>query len=278
MYTPSQPGTYQFGQWTIEPDLNRIISGDVQKRLEPKVLDVLCYLLDHPGETVSQHALLEGVWPGRMVEPSAVTRNIGLIRRALNDDPRNPTYIATIPKRGYQTVAPVSARPPAHGYERRTATSAEHARGTDADVECLLRETLADIFEKSPMFRGMDRDLVDHLSSIASLKRYQKDQVVFEEDSPADGLYAVVSGSIRVVQNNGSDDAEIKGTLHAGDSGGELGLIDGAPRVASFVACEATTVCFLGRSEFLALLSREPALFDPFLSIIGGALRRLLSD
>jgi len=99
---------YRFGQWVVEPGTNRVINGTVEKHLEPKVIEVLRYLLDRPGEVVSQDELLTHIWADRIVEPSAVPRNIGLIRHALNDDPRQPSYIETIPKRGYKTIAPVS--------------------------------------------------------------------------------------------------------------------------------------------------------------------------
>jgi len=106
---------FQFGAWVIEPQLSRIRSGQMIVHLEPKAIEVLGYLLDQPGEIVSQQELIDVVWNGRLVEPAAVTRNIAEIRKALGDDPRNPTYIQTVPKRGYRTIAmvtPVAQRLP----------------------------------------------------------------------------------------------------------------------------------------------------------------------
>jgi len=101
----------QFGAWVIEPQLSRIRSGEMIVHLQPQAIEVLAHLLDHPGEIVSQQDLMDVVWDGRLVEPGAVARNVAAIRKALGDDPRNPTYIQTVPKRGYRMIATVTPGP-----------------------------------------------------------------------------------------------------------------------------------------------------------------------
>jgi len=98
---------YRFGEWLIEPGLSRVSRGDESRHLEPKALEVLSCLLENPGEVISKEALLKTVWHDRIVEASAVPRNIALIRRALDDSSRQPQYIETIPKLGYRTLAAV---------------------------------------------------------------------------------------------------------------------------------------------------------------------------
>lgn len=98
---------FRFGEWIVEPDLGRMRSGDQKVHLEPKALAVLECLLATPGEVISKDVLLDIVWNGRVVEPSAVPRNIATLRRALGDDSHQPRYIETIPKHGYRAIAPV---------------------------------------------------------------------------------------------------------------------------------------------------------------------------
>lgn len=114
--------TYQIGGWRVEPDLNRISRGAVERHLEPQSMTTLVYLLERPNETVSPDALLNAVWSQRIVEPNAVPRVISDIRRALGDDPRNPRYIETIRKRGYRVMASV-----VHPSPRRTTRAGENA-------------------------------------------------------------------------------------------------------------------------------------------------------
>ena len=98
---------YQFGEWLVEPELGRIRRDDDCRHLEPKALEVLTRLLETPGEVVSKESLLQTVWRDRIVETSAIPRNIALVRRSLDDSAQNPRYIETIHKLGYRTIAPV---------------------------------------------------------------------------------------------------------------------------------------------------------------------------
>jgi transcriptional activator of cad operon len=51
--------------------------------------------------------LLKEVWSGVIVTPDSVYQAVASVRRLLGDDPKNPTYIATVPRLGYRMVATV---------------------------------------------------------------------------------------------------------------------------------------------------------------------------
>jgi len=74
---------------------------------------LLC-LAEHAGEVVSIEDLLNQVWSGVVVSPDSVYQAVASLRRLLGDDPRQPTYIATVPRLGYRMVATVGpwADPP----------------------------------------------------------------------------------------------------------------------------------------------------------------------
>lgn len=71
--------------------------------LTPKEFDTLCCLVQRHGRVVTKEHLAEQVWPGTFVGDSSITRNISVIRKALNWG-----FIETIPKRGYRFTEPVS--------------------------------------------------------------------------------------------------------------------------------------------------------------------------
>ena len=100
--------TFNVGDWTIEPAANRIFRAGQEVHLEPKVMRVLTYLVERDGEVVSRHDLEANVWTGVIVTNDAVTNTIIKLRKALGDDARHPRFIATLPKTGYQLIAPVS--------------------------------------------------------------------------------------------------------------------------------------------------------------------------
>ena len=74
---------------------------------------LLC-LAEHAGEVVSIDDLLNQAWSGVIVTQDSVYQSVASLRRLLGDDPKQPTYIETVPRLGYRLVATVSpwADPP----------------------------------------------------------------------------------------------------------------------------------------------------------------------
>lgn len=100
----------QIGEWLVNRSADELCRGEETARIEPKAMEVLLALAARAGEVVSREALLELVWPGVVVGDEALTQGIIKLRKALGDHPRAPTYIETIPKRGYRLIAPVVQR------------------------------------------------------------------------------------------------------------------------------------------------------------------------
>ena len=69
---------------------------------------VLVCLAEHAGEVVSSDELLKEAWSGVIVSQDSVYQAVASLRRLLGDDPRQPTYIETVPRLGYRLVATVS--------------------------------------------------------------------------------------------------------------------------------------------------------------------------
>lgn len=69
---------------------------------------LLVCLAEHAGEVVSIEDLLQHVWSGVAVGPDSVYQAVASLRRLLGDDPKQPAYIATVPRLGYRMVAEVS--------------------------------------------------------------------------------------------------------------------------------------------------------------------------
>jgi transcriptional activator of cad operon len=105
------PPTYVVGDWTVAHAAGRLSRRGEVRAAEPKVMDLLRLLAAHPGEVVSREDLLASLWPGLTVGEDTLARTVFKLRRALDDDPRAPTYVETIPKRGYRLIARVGAAP-----------------------------------------------------------------------------------------------------------------------------------------------------------------------
>src|SRR5262245_38361095 len=76
--------------------------------LEPKIFDVLSYLLRHRDRVVTKDELLDAVWAGQVVSESVLPKCINVARRAVGDTSSRRKVIATIHGRGYRFVASVT--------------------------------------------------------------------------------------------------------------------------------------------------------------------------
>src|SRR5215475_7695695 len=82
--------------------------GEERLPITPKAYDVLRYLVEHPGRLITQDEILGALWPETYVQPEVLRKYILEIRKVLGDRLDCPLLVETIPKRGYQFVAPVS--------------------------------------------------------------------------------------------------------------------------------------------------------------------------
>ena len=100
---------FRVGQWRVDPSLNEISRDGTTVRLEPRTMRVLVCLAERAGEVVSVNELLDTVWKDLVVTQYSVYQAVAALRRALGDNPKSPTYIASVLRRGYRLVAPIEA-------------------------------------------------------------------------------------------------------------------------------------------------------------------------
>jgi TolB-like protein/DNA-binding winged helix-turn-helix (wHTH) protein/Tfp pilus assembly protein PilF len=98
---------FRIGQWRVDPALDEITRDATTVKLEPRTMRVLVCLAERAGEVVSVNQLLDIVWKDLVVTQYSVYQAVAVLRRALGDDPKNPTYIANVARRGYRLIAPV---------------------------------------------------------------------------------------------------------------------------------------------------------------------------
>jgi TolB-like protein/DNA-binding winged helix-turn-helix (wHTH) protein len=97
----------RIGAWCVNPTSGQISRDGETARLEERTMRLLLCLAGHAGEVVSIDDLLDKVWSGVTVTPDSVYQAVATLRRQLGDDPKQPSYIATVPRLGYRMVAAV---------------------------------------------------------------------------------------------------------------------------------------------------------------------------
>lgn len=104
----SKVASFRVGSWQVRPGVCEIAQGSTTVKLQPKMMDLLQLLASRPGEVFTRIQLEEQVWPNVIVGYDALTKSVGKLREALGDTGKPPSYIQTIPKKGYRLIAPVS--------------------------------------------------------------------------------------------------------------------------------------------------------------------------
>ena len=73
-------------------------------QISPKAFSVLVYLHENKQKLVTKEDLLSAVWPKVFVTDAVLKVAVGELRKALDDHPKNPTFIETVHRKGYRFI------------------------------------------------------------------------------------------------------------------------------------------------------------------------------
>jgi DNA-binding winged helix-turn-helix (wHTH) protein len=99
---------WHFAPFRLDPDNACLWHGDKAIALRPKTFAVLQYLITHAGELVTKDALLAACWTETAVSEAGLKVCIAELRKVLGEAADASRFIATVHRRGYRFVAPVS--------------------------------------------------------------------------------------------------------------------------------------------------------------------------
>lgn len=185
---------FKVGEWLVEPDLNTITRANKKISVEPKVIEVLAYLADHPGEVLSKEQIIHAVWPDTYVSNEVLRYSISELRKAFNDDAKNPTIIQTIARRGYRLIAEVSCR------------TAPDSRGS---IAVLSFTDMSPAKDQEYFCDGIAEEIISNLSHIRDLRVSSRTSSFAFKSKPEDvriigkklGVATVLEGSVRKAGN-----------------------------------------------------------------------------
>lgn len=95
---------FRLGDFLVEPRRNLVTGPRGSVTLQPKIIDLLCYLSERHGQVVSREELVDRVWGVEFGADESLTRAISQLRKAFDDSREQPRIIETIAKRGYRLL------------------------------------------------------------------------------------------------------------------------------------------------------------------------------
>ena len=98
---------YRFSDFILSPQRRLLLREGREVPLIPRYFDLLLLLIERRREAVHRREIFDRVWGEVMVSDSALSQAVRTIRRTLeDDDPREPRFIRTVSRHGYQFVFP----------------------------------------------------------------------------------------------------------------------------------------------------------------------------
>jgi DNA-binding winged helix-turn-helix (wHTH) protein len=99
---------WHFGPFRLDLANATLWCAEQPVTLRPKTFDVLVHLVTHAGQLVTKEALLDAIWPETVVGEGVLKTSMNELRKTLGETAKAPQWIATVHRRGYRFVAPVT--------------------------------------------------------------------------------------------------------------------------------------------------------------------------
>jgi len=133
---------------------------------------------------------------------------------------------------------------------------------------------VADVARVS-LFAGLTEHALASLADVAHLRRLARGQILFSEGEPSDYLFLVRAGRLRVFLASPRGEELTLAVVGAGETLGELSVLDRQPRSASVAALEATDLIAIAGDDVRALFVTNPQALYSVAVGMAAAMRRL---
>lgn len=200
---------YSFEDYGLDTDRRELYRGTCLISIEPKVFDLLAYVIRNRERVVSKDDLVVAIWNGRIVSESALTTCINAARTAIGDSGEAQRLIKTLPRKGIRFVGVVSEEGKS-ATGAQTGASPERSRPSLAvadkpSIAVLPFANMSHDRERDYFSDGITEDIITELSRFRELLVIARNSSFQYRDKANDlgrigrelGVQYVVEGSIR---------------------------------------------------------------------------------
>jgi len=194
---------YEFGPFRLDASLGLLMHGEAPSELGRRGVSLLHVLLERAGQPVSKEELIQGVWPGLVVEDSNLTVQVAAVRKALATG-GGAAWIETLPRRGYRYVGPeVRSRGPSLGPTVEVPSAL--ALPDRPSIAVLPFDDLSAHPEQDHLAEGMVDEIISGLARIkwlfviarGSTEKYRTPPIDLKRIGRELGVRYILQGSLR---------------------------------------------------------------------------------
>ena len=195
--------TFYFGPFVLKPERYSLEVAGEPCQLQPKVFELLAFLIANRDRVVSKEELLRSIWHGAFVSEAAISRAVSKVRRVLRSGGGSADWITTVYGRGFRFVGPVIE-------DLTAADDCPAAPDSPQDEERRISIAVLPFADRSPqhdqahLCEGMAEEILYRLAHVVGL-RVAARGVSFQYDALADprevgrqiGVDLVLEGTVR---------------------------------------------------------------------------------
>ena len=137
--------------------------------VQPKVFELVVFLISNRERVVSKDELIENVWSGRIVSDGALNASINSARQALGDDGKTQWAIKTFARKGFRFVPTISAEETTQEGKEKSARQSDRPKLAVLPFTNLSGDPEQDYFSNG-MAVDLNIDLAKH-SGLSTLSR-----------------------------------------------------------------------------------------------------------
>lgn len=127
-------------------------------------------------------------------------------------------------------------------------------------------------FNSIPLLASLRKEDREAVAPLCRVRGFEKGETIFREGEPADRIYFVYIGRVKVVKAAGDRDVIIE-ILGPGEPVGAVAVFENRPFPASAITLEPSSIVSIPEREFFAVLERRP---DMMRRLLAGLTHRLM--
>ena len=196
----------RFGPFVLDPASRQLLREGRGVSLSPKAFDLLVLLVESRPRALTKSELHERLWPDTFVVDANLSNLVAELRKALEDDARDPRFVRTVHRYGYAFAADVAEAPSAPDDPlsscslewqggRVTLRQGEHLIGRDPDTAARIKDPSVSRQHARLRIVGSDATLQDLGSKNGT---FVNGQPITSAIRVSDGD-EIVLGSVRVI-------------------------------------------------------------------------------
>jgi CRP/FNR family transcriptional regulator len=134
---------------------------------------------------------------------------------------------------------------------------------------------LPEILARTAMFAGLSGDELRRVAEIASPRRVERREAIFQEGDRADGFFVVATGRVKVFKLSGDGKEQVLHLIGPGQSFAEAAIFEGGAYPAGAEALSDALLLFIPKRPFIALLEKTPKMALRMLASLSKWLMRM---